>query len=397
MSRFGTRELLIWFRKISVFLIIITIGIASLVSGTDRISSDFPRSPSIEGWPYDVGAARSRAELALVGTGPASAMPHAKRAILSDPLDTNIVGLLGRSRLLAGDRAAAEAAFRVSGQLGWHDPLTQMYWMDQALILGDTRVAAERLDAVLRLVPNIENRDTLISILIQTPDGRTELAKRLKLAPPWLGVFVNTLKDVPANQVIARAEVLRLAGPGILECNRSSNIVDRLISANQLQPALAIWRTNCLSHASLVYDGAFDKFDPSRSATGFDWQVSSRGDVDVGMEEPVPGIHNLQLAVNAANTLPVLRQVVALTPGRYRLSWQMPGTSPTAALAMSSSLDCSPNLGTARAGQRTNASDGYSLVFVVDAACSSRQLIFWLAPKASVKIANVELKSLGAE
>lgn len=33
---------------------------ASLLSGSDRQSRDFPTSPSLMGWPYDTGAARSK-------------------------------------------------------------------------------------------------------------------------------------------------------------------------------------------------------------------------------------------------------------------------------------------------------------------------------------------------
>jgi len=376
---------------------LVVLGVIAIVSGTDRIANDAMRSPSLQGWPYDIGASRSRAARALIGDGPASAIHHIKRSIAADPLDSRVVGLLGRAWLLAGNEAAAETAFRVSGQLGWRDPSTQIYWMGKALEVGDAKVAAERLDALLRQFPNFEERDQLISALAQNPDGNTELAKRLKLAPSWTGAFTSPSMDLPAAQIVWRGEVMRLVGSEVFNCRKSLQLVNDLIALNFLGDATALWRTNCLGPTSLIYDGGFENIDTTKTTSGFDWQLSNRGDVDVQVEEATPGNRRLQATVNAAYAVPVLSQLVVLGPGRYHLSWRTPDTGADAARAFSISFDCKGSLGKAMQGQRTDSKDGYAIDFDADSACAYSSLKFWLSPKVSVRLDEVSLSPIAAK
>jgi len=371
------------------------LGGVVVLSGTDRIASYAMRSPSLLGWPYDTGASTSRATQALIGDGPASAVPLIQRSIITDPLDSRIVGLLGRARLLAGDEAAAETAFRVSGELGWRDPNTQIYWMGEALKVGDTKVAAERLDALLRQFPNFEARDQLIAALFQSPDGKTELAKRLKLAPSWTEVFTNPSKDLPAEEVVGRGEVMRLVRRGVFECAKSTRLVNSLIALDLVRDATALWRTNCLGPTSLIYDGGFESIDTTQTTGGFDWQLSNRGDVDIQVEGATPGSRRLQVTVNAANTVPVLSQLVVLSPGTYRLTWRNPDTEASAARAISVSLSCKLGISNALPGAPDDmAKDSYGQNFKLDSACSAQRLVFWLAPKAPVHLDDVILRPI---
>jgi hypothetical protein len=370
---------------------LVALGVLAALSGTDRIAIDAMRSPSLQGWPYDNGASRSRATQALIGAGPASAVHHIQRSIATDPLDSRVVGLLGRARLLAGQDTAAETAFRVAGELGWRDPNTQIYWMGQALQVGDAKVAAERLDALLRQFPNFEQRDQLIAALLENPDGKTELVKRLKLVPSWTDVFASPSKDLPAAQIVQRGEVMQLVGHGAFACGKVARLVNHLISLDMLREATALWRTDCLGSASLIYDGGFETIDTTQPTSGFDWQLSDRGDVDIQIEQIAPGNRRLNATVNAANTLPIARQLAVLTPGRYRLSWRMPETSAAAAHALSVSFDCQRSLGKAVQGQSSGTGDGYTLEFTADNACAARPLTFWLSPKASVRLDDVML------
>jgi hypothetical protein len=392
----GKSRILATLKRYLVCAALVALGLTAALSGTDRIAIDAMRSPSLQGWPYDIGASRSRATQALIGDGPASAVALFQRSIAIDPLDSRVVGLLGRARLLAGDEAAAEAAFRVSGELGWRDPNTQIYWMGQALLVGDVKVAAERLDALLRQFPNFEERDQLIAALFQSPGGKTELAKRLKLAPAWTDVFMSPSKDVPAAQIVWRGEVMRLVGRGVFECDKSARLVNDLIALDLLRDATALWQTNCLGPTSLIYDGGFENIDTTQTISGFDWQLSNRGDVDVQVEEATPGNRRLQATVNAANAVPISGQLVVLGPGRYRLSWRMPDTNLAAARALSISADCKGSLGKAVLGQPTDAKDVYAIDFNADSACAASQLKFWLSPKVTVRLDEVSLSPVAS-
>lgn len=374
---------------------LVCLALAALLSGTDRQSREFPNSPSVVGWPYDTGAARAKAALAFVRSGPASAIGYARRSILSDPISAQSVSILGRAELYAQHYTEAHKVFEVAGQLGWRDAMTQIYWLDQALLGNDYRVAAERLDALLRQSPDDENRDRFLAVVASSPEGRDALAQRLKLSPPWAFTIVTELRDLPDDQLMQRVDIMRRTGKGVWDCRASEKIAQRLIDLNKLDEAQSIWSMSCETSSSLVYDGGFEHLDVLKPTTGFDWVVSNRGDTEVAIAGDQAGDRSLELGVTAAVTLPVLRQLLVLNPGRYRLSWRTPGISANQAHALRVSLACWADLGQSVEGQPVDGKkDTWSGEFVVDDQCHARQLVFWLAPRSNIRLDDVVLTQI---
>jgi len=315
-------------RQTAAVLGLVLLAAAAVLSGSDRQSSEFPNSPSFVGWPYDTGAARASATRAFVRSGPASAIDYARRSILSDPISAQAVSILGRSELYAQRLADARAAFQVSGQLGWRDAMTQIYWLDQAMLAGDYKVASERLDALLRQFPDSEDRDRFLAVISASAEGRAALAGRLKLSPEWASRYLTDLANVPLDQLSQRVEVVQRVGPRIWTCDQVSLFVQRLIDVGALSQAQSVWRLNCNPGGSLLYDGDFSKLDTTKPTQGFEWMLPNRGDIVVQSIEYQPGDRLLEFKVEAAQSLPVLRQLVLLEPGRYRLTWRTPTTPP---------------------------------------------------------------------
>lgn len=368
------------------------LAIAALLSGTDRLTKDFPNSPALVGWPYDTGAAQARAILAFVQRGPAGAMTYSRRSILSDPISASPISMLGRAQLASGQLAEAHKTFEVSGQLGWRDELTQIYWLDQALQANDLRVASERLDALLRQTPDNENRDRFLAIVSETPEGRMALAKRLKAVPAWAAAYVTDLHGIPPEHLLQRVDVVQHAGRGIWDCPQTAIFVQNLIRGNLLNQAQAVWRMNCATSNSLVYDGGFDHIDTTGTATGFEWTISGRGDVMIAAAKDGNGNPRLDLSVQASVSVPIVRQLLLLDPGRYRLTWRTPETSPTAASKLKVSLTCKLDLRDALSGSPLpGQKDVHMQEFVVDSACRDRLLTFWLAPNEEVHLDDVAL------
>lgn len=368
----------------------------ALLSGSDRQSRDFPNSPSFVGWPYDTGAARAKAANAFVRSGPASAIAFARRSILSDPISVQAVSLLGRSELYAQQLTEAQKAFEVSGQLGWRDPMTQIYWLDQALQGSDYKVASERLDALLRQSPDDENRDRFLAVMAATPEGRAALAQRLKLAPQWARVMAVNISDLPDDQLQQRVDLMLKTGPGVWDCAATEMFAQKLINQGLLGEAQAVWRQNCGGSNALVYDGRFERFDTLKATFGFDWQVSNRGDAEIAMVGEGTADRSLALEVTATVTLPIVRQLVVLKPGRYRLTWRTPATDPAIARALQVSLGCKNDLSRALPGQvRVDQPGMWSQDFTVDASCPAQQLVFWLAPRARIRLGDVALTPIG--
>ena len=384
--------LLAYVRRGAAALGLLGLAVAALLSGSDRQSRDFPNSPSVVGWPYDTGAARAKAAMAFVRTGPASAIGYARRAVLVDPLSAQAVSMLGRAQLYAQQFPEARTTFLVAGQLGWRDAMTQIYWLDQALQGKDYKVAAQRLDALLRQSPEDENRDRFLAIVAQTPEGRSALADRLRLSPGWTGQFAYSVMELPAEQLLQRVDIMQRAGKGVWDCDTSERIAQKLININMLDQAQAVWRVNCAASGSLVYDGGFDAFDTLKASSAFDWQISGRGDADIAPKQDLDGNRSLAFEVNAAMSLPVIRQLVVLKPGRYRLVWRTPGTTARQAQALRVSLSCKPDLGRAVTGTAVPGKpETWSGELSVDGECPALSLVFWLEPRVPVQIDDVVL------
>lgn len=371
---------------------LVMLALAAILSGSDRQSRDFPNSPSVVGWPYDTGAARSMAAVALVRSGPASAIGYARRAIMSDPISSQAVSILGRAELFSRHQREARKAFQVSGQLGWRDAMTQIYWLDQALQDGNYRVAAERLDALLRQAPNDENRDRFLAAVAATPEGRTALAERLKLAPSWALPIVSDLRDLTIDTLLQRVDLMRKTGKGVWDCAASEMLTQKLVSMNLLDDAQFVWALNCGSAGTLVYDGGFEKFDILKPATGFAWQISDRGDVEIAVLKDAAQKQNIRVLVNSTRTLPIVRQLVVLKPGRYRLNWRTPETPRPQASRLVVSLTCTPDLSRAIGGYVAEGrSDTWTQDFNVDTNCPARQLVFWLPPHTEIHLDDISL------
>lgn len=380
------------FRKAVSVIALIGLVVAALLSGSDRQCLEFPSSPSYLGWPYDTGAARAKAALALVRTGPASAIGFARRAILSDPISAQAVSILGRSQLYAQHSLEARQAFQVAGQLGWRDALTQIYWLDQALQTADYNVAAERLDALLRQAPDDENRDRFLAAVASTPEGRTALAERLKLSPAWARTMVLQVRDLPPDQVLQRVDIMRRTGRGVWDCPVSEGIAQKLITLGMLDEAQTIWRLICEPSGALVYDGGFEHLDTLKATTAFDWQVSNQGDADIAITADRANNHSLSLETTASVTLPIVRQLLVVKPGRYRLTWRLLQVDQAQARALKVSLACKVDLSQAISGRPiAGMRDAWSADFMVDDECPARELVFWLEPHVSIVLDDVTL------
>lgn len=380
-------------RKVGAVAGLVALAAAALLSGTDRQSRDFPTSPSFVGWPYDTGAARARAALAFVRVGPASAIGYARRAIVSDPISAPAVSLLGRAELYSQHLTKAREAFQVSGQLGWRDSLTQIYWLDQAMQSDNLKVAAERLDALLRQSPHDENAARFLAVVAASPEGRAALAQRLRAAPVWSEAFVTDLTDLPPDQLEQRIDVMARTGSRVWNCEVIAPMTQKLIDLKMFSQAMSVWRGSCSSSTALVYDGGFDKLDTTKSIGAFEWQLSSRGDVEVQPAVDDTGNKRIGFEVTATRSLQILRQLIVLEPGAYRLSWHTPDTPPTASRQLAVALTCNPDLSGAATGiPQQGSKDIYYQDFTVDRTCAAPLLTFWLSPRAHVYLDDITLQ-----
>lgn len=363
------------------------------INGIDRMGSLGGDNPLRGTW-----TARRAAAEALGRGDSAAAAAQAIRALRADPVDPEVIGLLGWARLTAGDSAGAEAAFAVSGPMGWRDPYTQLYWMNRGLALGAPEVAAQRLDALLRVNPELPGRDPLFAAMTASVEGRAALAVRLAEAPQWGADFLGGSRDLPLEALANRLDVAQRTPSRALDCDAAGGMAIALVRAGLASDGEAIWRKACGAKEGLIHDGQFARFDPGRNAPRlFDWQVPASGDIALRLEPRGDTARTLAVRVRGAISQPVLRQAIVLPAGRYRLSWSMPDMTTEQALDSTRvALGCGFARELSAPGQPVpGRAERLARDLVLDDTCQMRMLVFWMAPGSDIRLADVQLERTG--
>ena len=216
-------------------------------NGLDRLAISVPGAISYVPSPFAVHALEITGEAEL-RSDPHAAAVKAERLVARAPIEPFSTALLGASRAAGGDDGGADRAFRVAGQLGWRTPVTQSYWLSAALAAGDTKIAAQRLDALLRQRPDLLSQPEMLAPFESEAAGRNALFERLLTRPPWLEAYAGaTNPATPAALIARRLPVLTmLAGRGVvLGCAAIGPALGDLAAAGLTSEAATLRRWHC--------------------------------------------------------------------------------------------------------------------------------------------------------
>lgn len=371
----------------------------SLLSALDRMASVSRRAAELVPVPFAAASLLSQGTAALDGRDYAKAETLAQAAIRAAPIEPESAALLGAARLGKGDAAGAQAAFLVAGRFGWRTPITQYYWMSEALAVGDYRVAAMRLDAMLRQQPQLVSSRELMAPMESSAAGRGALAERLVPGPAWLEPYAGAVFELSPEVVHLRADVLDdLARAGRpVGCVRAGPLTTALVSAGDMPRAAAMWRAQCPERGhGLIADADFAGLQVHAARSPFDWVVIGDSDVSLSLAPDGKGAGRyLVLASSASFPRKVLTQLVLLQPGAYRLSWaaRTEAGSPTTRVVPTVSCDAdSRDWLSARYDEPARR---YVADFTVDATCAGRWVSFAILPGTeSLALANIALEPL---
>lgn len=317
---------------------ILMVGVAfyallAVISAADR-GDLVPFAGALPVPPYPAQALLAQARQHVSTGDYRGALVSAREAVLANPVEPSSPALLGAALLGVGDEAGARRAFTVAGRMGWRVPLTQTYWMEQALAAGDFRVAALRLDALALQNPAIAADLYPAREFERSTPGRQALVDRLRRDPAWLQRYLDPVPEAGSDDLVARAGVAQqlLAAGAPLECAQFARFVSRLVDAGQGRIGQAIWRQACPgagagTEGGLLLDGNLRTLNPAGQQP-FGWQLVSDPDLTIA---PAGGRGGVILANSAPARRPALRQLVAVSPGTYRLSWiaRGPGGMPS--------------------------------------------------------------------
>lgn len=363
-------------------------------NGLDRAAERKPALAALVPGPFAARALPGIAEAQLSQGRPQAALITARRAILADPVEPANTALLGGAQLALGEDANADRAFRVAGQFGWRYPLTQLYWLRQALALEDYRVAALRLDALLRQDPALLQQGDVVASIEAKPEGRAALVERMAQGPEWLAPYAHDTWDIPAPVAISRAHVLDdLAARGHpLGCARARALTARLVATGQAAEADRFWKAHCaVPRQGLLSDPNFAGLEIHVTDSPFEWMVIGDSDVSVNLET-APAGNRVALASSASFPRRVLTQLVPLVPGSYQLTWHVQTDQGPTADRIAAALDC-PQGAHQTLVSHPAGGDRWAANFTVDAACPARWLSLWIVPgQASIYLSRVDLQ-----
>jgi hypothetical protein len=323
-------------------------AILALGSGLDRMSEDRPSLARHVPEFFQTFAARQLASDALQAQRPRDAIRPAMLAVQHDPADARSTGALGAAYYGANQSVRARETFSISGALGWREPLTQLYWMSAALEQGDLRVASPRLDAILRQTPQFEGRRQLLAPLEASPEGRAQLVRRLADTPWWRDDYFRDGYTLPLSGQSLRASVALglVQDAGIRDCALVAPLTLSLASGGNNAGAHEVWRAHCMppGEAGLIADGSFERASLTKRLTAFDWTWPEDGAIETALG-PVPGFagNALTVASTAPGKRAVATQLLALAPGRYRVTWRAASGPKQPATGISLSVTCERN------------------------------------------------------
>lgn len=349
----------------------------ALGSGLDRLAIRQPALAGLVPAPLAAEAHRTKAAEALRKLDHAGALKAARSAVSADPVDPRSAALFGAASLLSRQPVPADQAFRIAAQLGWRDPLTQLYFMNQALRSGQTDLAALRLDAVLRQNPRFPERDMVLSQFAASPEGRNALARRLTLRPPWTSQFMGKDSRLTLPELRTRAAMLATVQGKRWGCDAIAPLVNRLVEAGDAVTAKRLWSVHCPDASPTLADPDFARMSAPRTITPFDWNLVGAGDITV--EPATSNRGGLNAKVSGAASRKIAWQLLTLSSGTYSLRWIAREPDGTPARGLSLSLSC--DLGKRNPLPTSLSSAGhFNAEFKVNQNCANQYLAVWLSP-----------------
>ena len=307
----------------------------------------------------------------------------ARQALAHRPIEGSSTAYYGLAKLMQGDAAASDAAFRVAAGAGWREVITQVYWLNQALAQQDYALAAMRLDAVLRQRPVMVAQREIIEPFERNPASWPALIDRMALKPGWVHNYAADIAGLSPEQLARRLAIFdQRAKRGLrLGCDEATAITNHLADQGERVEARAFWGSQCDDSADgVVMDGHLRRREtPGVPPSRFRWDVQSDGDlrVDWGGDS-----RSGTIAASNGSEFPMqlVRQMVVAPKGRYELIWRAVGADGRPSDRIFPQLGCSSQDGDAAQGTHLAGDGNWHAQVVIDGQCNGGWLQFVIKP-----------------
>lgn len=241
----------------------------------------------------------------------------ARRALASSPLANEPFAAIAAASLIKDPRGTTGREAALLAEALRRDPRSRaarILLMRQMAARGDLNGAMAQLDKLFRLNPVLVTQAMdSIARLVGTPQqmdtALTALSGRSNLYEPFVDGLVG--KNKPREVLVRLAQGLPpaiLARPGVRR-----SIVGQLVDVQEISLAKSIWQAgNGKVSKGLVFS---PDFSDRQTPPPFNWQLfqSASGAADFGK------VRGLGVSYYDRSPGRLVRQVVSLPPGRYRL------------------------------------------------------------------------------
>lgn len=325
----------------------------------DRDSADRPEA-ALRVRPGDAQALASLADQRLSRHDTAGAEALARRAIVADPLELTAFRTLGLAAVAVGRDGEADTLLTIAGRRAKRDRQAQIWLIQRRAVQGRYREAVNHADGLLRAWP-VEMRAPVTKLLSAMaagdPQAGKAIAEDLAADPPWRTRFLIDLSrdvsDLAAPFTVFSALQDSQRPPRNIELQA---YIDRLVREGLYQAAYVTWvqllPPEGMKGLGDLYDGDFEGLP---GPAPFNWQLLR---IKGGYAELAPGpagaggkaLH-LNFGGGVAPAV-LVRQLLVLPPGRYRLFGQARTERLKSALGLIWTLRCAQ--GSREAAGETN-------------------------------------------
>ena len=250
----------------------------------------------------------------------------ARRALRSNPLDGRAYRVLAQLAQAAGDETKALELYTVAASRAPRDPAAHVFLLQHHLRNNRVAEALHHLDLLLRVHPSMTRRfSPLLQALASTPQAHAALAEALAKQPPWRGAVLRlaSSRESDIDAVAPFFDAMRRSEGGLSNAELSPWL-DRLVREGRVGQAYLLWAANLPSERQKVLGNVFNGgFEHEPDALGFDWRIGRVAGARIDrMGGPgVGGDRALRVAFEYRRVpFNHVRQMLALPPGRYRLS-----------------------------------------------------------------------------
>jgi hypothetical protein len=244
-----------------------------------------------------------------------------------------VVATLAQER---NEQDVADMALTLAARLGWRDGFAQLWLLNRAMAGKDWTTAARAADALLRIEFARPEARAALQRLMAIPEGRRAIAERLAARPQWGPLFFSGVdfRAPHASQDFGTL-LIELNAQGVLPGDKEIGPFFRnLLSRGDYRGALEIWRAinpGVVGNPTLgVIDGDFAYFATGTRPWGpFGWRPNNIDTITLSTPSRSEFSSDPALRVDVVGetgTPPVVTQMLALAPGRYRIAYDVEQT-----------------------------------------------------------------------